>query len=158
MQSDWLLSRCAPLQAPHSHHDSWVRRLQPDLLCVCVCVYMCDSMWGSITWKTMRDFSSRYWDVMAPLITPLVNDTETRTHKHKCELSNRSYMCNVLGSSLFTVLAEDQLVIDLCYWDMLAHYVCVWVSVLPGPICALVVDKWKYCIIHTETTCNVWLN
>lgn len=28
----------------------------------------------SFTWKTMRDFSNRYWDVMAPLITPLVND------------------------------------------------------------------------------------
>lgn len=71
----WHLMLPLALQSPLSHHDSVVRRLQPDLHCVCVCEFF--------TWKTMRDFSNRYWDVMAPLITPLVDETHTHTHTHR---------------------------------------------------------------------------
>lgn len=34
------------------------------------------------TWKTIRDFSSRYWEVMAPLITPLERG---RKRERECE-------------------------------------------------------------------------
>lgn len=49
----------------------------------------------SLTWKTIRDFSSRYWEVMAPLITPLDGETERngteqkRKKKHKYKRSER---------------------------------------------------------------------
>lgn len=36
-----------------------------------------------VTWKTIRDFSSRYWEVMAPLITPLCRKSTGQINKTK---------------------------------------------------------------------------